>query len=125
VAEFLAQGLQRGAHGGGERVGVFVPHPVEQVFRADQLAVGAHQFGEHAELLAVERDGAVAAADLVASDVEVQVAAAQDGGDPGRRPPAERGHAGDEFAERERFGKVVVGAEQESLDPAVERTPPR
>jgi hypothetical protein len=51
-----------------------VPHPVEQVFGADEFSVGAHEFGEHAELLMPERDRPECAVDLVSADVEVEVA---------------------------------------------------
>ena len=54
LAELAAQRHDRDADGVGERVGVLVPHPLEQLLGADDATVGGHQHLEHAELLAGE-----------------------------------------------------------------------
>src|SRR6476646_2716423 len=63
-AESLAQGRDGDADGIGERVGVLVPSPLEQLFGADDAASGGDENLEHGELLPGERDVAPVAEDL-------------------------------------------------------------
>src|SRR4051812_20821524 len=55
-SETLAQRRDGDAHGVGERVGVLIPRPLEQLFGADDTALGDDEDFEHGELLAGQRD---------------------------------------------------------------------
>src|SRR4051812_15586753 len=70
LAEPLAQRRDGDAYGVGERVGVRVPRPLEQLLGADHPTVGGDQHLEHRELLAGEGDVPPVAVDLAAERVE-------------------------------------------------------
>src|SRR5947209_2947856 len=55
-AEALAQSRDRNANGVGERVGVLIPGPLQQLFGADDTSFGGDEHFEHGELLAGQRD---------------------------------------------------------------------
>src|SRR5262245_35430984 len=63
-AEALAQPRDGDPHGIGERVGVLIPRPPQQLLGADDAAFGGDQDLEHGELLAGQRDVAAVAVDL-------------------------------------------------------------
>src|SRR4051794_1570389 len=71
-AESFAQCRDRDAHGVGERVGVLIPGPTQELFGADDPAVGGDEDFEHGELLAGERDVAAVAVDLAAERIQPQ-----------------------------------------------------
>src|SRR4051794_13610853 len=70
LAEALAQCGDRDAHGVGERVRVLIPRPFQELFGADDTAIGSDENLEHRELLAGERDVAAVAVDLAAKRIE-------------------------------------------------------
>src|SRR4051794_13083856 len=63
-AEAFAQCRDRDAHGVGDRVGVLIPCPFQELFGADDAAFGSDEDFEHGELFAGERDVAAVAVDL-------------------------------------------------------------
>src|SRR5262249_30238759 len=71
-AEPFAQSRDRDAHGVRKRVSVLVPRPLQQLFGADDTAVGRDEYLEHGELLPGERDVVVVAVDLAAERIEPQ-----------------------------------------------------
>src|SRR4051812_45088872 len=71
-AEPLAQRRDGDADGVGERVGVLVPRPCQQLLGADDTAFGRDQHFEHGELLPGERDVAAVAVDLASERIEPQ-----------------------------------------------------
>ena len=117
VAELLAQRHHGHPYGRGERVGVGVPDPFQQLLAGHHAAARLEQLLQHAELLAGQVERRAAAGDHPPGLVEHQVA----DGEHRRRgrggPPAQRLHPGDQLVERERLGQVVVGAELQALDP--------
>ena len=112
-AEPFAQCRDRDAHGVGERVGVLIPRPFEELFGADDTAFGGDEDFEHGELLAGQRDVAAVAVDLAAERIQPQA------GDLAHRwpvvgaPAVECSEPEHEFLELEGLGEVVVGAELE------------
>src|SRR3954451_20376306 len=110
-AEAFAQCRDRDAHGVGERVGVPIPRPLQELFGADDTAFGGDENLEHGELLPGQRDVAPVAVDLAAERIEPQT-----GDLPHRRPvvraPAvERSEPEHELLEVERLREVVVAPE--------------
>ena len=98
-----------------ERVGVLVPHPIEQFLTADDGALRGHQRLENAELLAGEIDQLAAAALTVRLEESSSMSpAVRTGGAAGVVRRTQGADAGYEFLERERLGEVVVGAECET-----------
>src|SRR5438874_3114184 len=71
-AEAFAQCRDRDAHGVGERVCVLVPRPFQELFGADDAALGGDEHLEHRELLAGERDVAAVAVDLAAERIQTE-----------------------------------------------------
>src|SRR5512140_2031075 len=69
-AESLAQGRDRDAHGVGERVGVLVPCPLQELFGADDTTFGCDENFEHGELLPGQRDVAAVPVDLAAERIQ-------------------------------------------------------
>src|SRR4029079_7817677 len=63
-AESLAQSRDRDAHGVRERVGVLVPCPFQELFGADDTALGPDEDFEDGELLPRQCDVAAVAVDL-------------------------------------------------------------
>jgi hypothetical protein len=112
-AEALAQGRDRDADGVGERVGVLVPGPFQQVLRADDPALGGEEHLQHRELLAGERDVTSVAEHLPAERVEPQAPDLADRRPGVPAPAVERPQPQDELPQVERLGEVVVGTELE------------
>ena len=119
-AEALAQRRDGDAHGVGERVGVLVPRPLEQLLGADDAAFGGDEDFEHGELLAGQRDVAAVAVDLAAERIQPQAGDLAHGRPVVRAPAVERSEAEHELLELERLGEVVVGAELEPAGLVVE-----
>ena len=71
-AEPFAQSGDRDVHGVGERVGVLIPRPFQQLFGTDDTTFGSHEDLEHSELLPGQRDVAAVAVDLPAERVQTQ-----------------------------------------------------
>src|SRR6186997_1415608 len=71
-AEAFAQRRDGDAYGVGERVGVLVPGPFQQLFGTDDTTLRGDEDLEHGELLAGQRDVAVVAVDLAAERVHAQ-----------------------------------------------------
>ena len=71
-AEAFAQCRDRDAHGVGERVGVLVPRPRQELLGADDAAFGGDEDFEHRELLPGQRDVAAVAVDLAAERIQPQ-----------------------------------------------------
>src|SRR5436305_9107413 len=71
-AEPLAQSRDRDAHGVGERVCVLVPCSRQELFGADDTAVGGDEDLEHCELLSRQRNVAAVAVDLAAERIQAQ-----------------------------------------------------
>ena len=90
LAEALAQCRDRDAHGVGERVGVLVPRPLQQLLGADDTALGSDEHLEHRELLPGQRDVAAVAVDLAAERVEPQTRDLPHGRPVVRAPAVER-----------------------------------
>ena len=113
LTEPFAQGRDRDAHGVGERVGVLIPCPFEELFGADDAAFRSDEDVEHRELFPGERDVSAVAIDLAAKRVQPQACDL-----PYRRPtvgaPAvERPEPEHQLSELERLREVVVGAKLE------------
>src|SRR5688572_6811022 len=70
LAQAFAQGGDGDADGVGEGVGVLVPGPLQELFGADDPALGGDEHFEDGELLPGERDVASVAEDLPAEGVE-------------------------------------------------------
>src|SRR4029450_3924205 len=66
-AEPFAQCRDGDARGVGERVGVLIPRPFQELFGADDTAFGSDEDFEHGELFPGERDVAAVAGDLAAA----------------------------------------------------------
>ena len=71
-AEPFAQCRDGDAYGVGERVGVLIPRPLQQLFGADDTAFGSDEDFEHRELLPGQRDIAAVPEDLSAERVQPQ-----------------------------------------------------
>jgi hypothetical protein len=119
-AEPFAQGGDGDADGVGEGVGVLVPGALQQLFGADDPALGGDEDFEHGELLAGERDVAPVAEDLAAEGIQPQARDLVDRGPGVRASAVQRPQPHHELAEFERFGEVVVGAELEPGDLVVD-----
>src|SRR5262245_16397057 len=120
LAEPLAQSRDRDPHSIGERVCVLVPRLRQELFGADNAALGGNEDLKDGELLAGQRDVAAVAEDLPAERIESQTR------DLAHRRPVvctssvERSEAENELSELERLREVVVGAELESRGLVVE-----
>lgn len=79
-AEPFAQRGDGDAYGVGEGVDVLVPGPFEELFGADDPALGGDEDVEDGELFAGERDIASVAEDLPAEGVEPEARDLADGG---------------------------------------------
>ena len=112
-AEALAQRRDRDADGVGERVRVLVPRPLQQLFGADDTALGGDEHLEHRELLAGQRDVAAVAVDLAAERIEPQARDLEHRRPAVGAPAVERSETQHELLELERLREVVVGAEPE------------
>src|SRR5690242_2911460 len=112
-AEAFAQGRDGDAHGIGERVGILIPRPLQQLFGADDTAFGRDEYFEHGELLPRQRDVAAVAVDLAAERIQPQACDLSNGWPVVGTPALERSETEHEFLELERLGEVVVGAELE------------
>ena len=112
-AEPFAQCRDRDAHGVGERVGVLIPRPFQELLGADDAAFGSDEHFEHGELLAGERDVAAVAVDLAAERIQPQTRDLSHRRPVVRAPAVERSETEHELLELEGLGEVVVGAEPE------------
>src|SRR5262249_12879834 len=97
----------------GERVGVLVPRPFQQLLGADDAAFGGDENLEHCELLAGERDVAAVAVDLAAERIQAQARDLSHGWPALGTPAVESSDAEPQLLELERLRDVVVGAELE------------
>src|SRR5438552_3858714 len=113
VAEAFAQCRDSDAHGVGERVGVLIPRPFQELLGADDTAFGSDENFEHCELLAGERDVAAVAVDLAAERIQPQACDLSHGWPVVGAPAVKRSETEDELLEFERLREVVVGAESE------------
>ena len=113
LAEAFAQSRDRDAHRVGERVRVLVPRPCQQLFGADDTALGGDEDFEHCELLPGQRDVAAVAVDLAPERIQPQARDLSHGRPVVGAPAVERSEAEDELSELERLREVVVGAELE------------
>src|SRR4051794_6401469 len=111
--EPFTQPGDRDAHGVGERIGVLVPGPFQQLLSADDTALGGHQHFQYGELLASQRDMAAVAVDLPAERIQAQARDLPDGRAVVCTPAVERSESQHELAELERLREVVVGPEPE------------
>src|SRR4029077_74330 len=112
-AEAFAQGRDRDAHGVGERVGVLVPCPFQELFGADDTTFGGDENFEHGELLPGQRDVAAVPVDLAAERIQAQACDFPHGRPVVRTPAVECPEPEHELLQLERLGEVVVGAEPE------------
>ena len=112
-AEPLAQGRDRDAHGVGERIGVLVPRPLQELLGADHTAFGGDENFEHGELLPGQRDVPAVPVDLAAERVQPQASDLPHGRPAVRAPAVECPEPEHELPQLERLGEVVVGAEPE------------
>src|SRR3982074_2763818 len=71
-AEAFAQCRDSDAHGVGQRVGVSLPPPFQELFSADDTAFGSDEDFEHCELFPGERDVAAVAVDLATERIQTQ-----------------------------------------------------
>src|SRR5258706_7788678 len=88
-SESFAQCRDGDAYGVGERVGVLIPCPFQQLFGADHAAFGGDEDVEHGELLTGERDVAAVAVDLAAERIQTQAGDLPHGRPVVRAPAAE------------------------------------
>src|SRR3954471_17309593 len=112
-AEPFAQCRDGDAHGVGERVGVLIPGPFEELFGADDAAFGSDEDLEHGELLPGQRDVAAVAVNLAAERIQPQIRDLAHRRSVMRTPAVERSETEHELLELEGLGEVVVGAEPE------------
>ena len=110
------QPAHRRLHGGGERVGCLVPHPVEQLFRWHDPPGGGQQALQQRELPRAEVQSPSRARRGVPARVEGDVAVLQDGWHGGCRAPGQGPDPGDQLGEVKRLSDVVVRAEPEAVD---------
>ena len=101
------------AHGVRERVGVLVPCSRQEVFGADDTALGGDEDLEHRELLPGQRDVAVVAVHLAAERIQSQACDLSHGRPVVRAPAVECSETEHELPQLERLREVVVGAELE------------
>ena len=115
LTQLAAQRHHRDPHGRRERVGVLVPHPVEQLLAADHRAVRGEQRLEDPELLAGQVDQLAAAASPCAwTESSSMSPAVSTGGAAGvvRRPSART--RATSSANANGLAQVVVGTQREA-----------
>ena len=120
--QLAAQRADRDPHGVGERIGVLVPHVLEQRLLGQHLAGVGHEVAQEGELLGREverRDRPVGASWRAVSSSRSPTAST--GGGRAGVAPQQRAHPGQQLGEGERLHQVVVGAVVEPGDPVVER----
>jgi len=113
-AEALAQSRHSDAHGVGERICVLVPCSRQELFGADDTALGGDDDFEHRELLPGERDVAAVAVDLSAERIQPKTCDLSHRWSVVGAPAVERSETEHELSKVERLGEVVVGAELEA-----------
>src|SRR5579884_951676 len=71
-AEPFAQGRDSYPDRVGERVGVLIPCPSQELLSADHTPLGGDEYLQHGELLTGERDVATVSIDLAAERIQTQ-----------------------------------------------------
>lgn len=120
--ELPAQLAHADAHGAGERIGVGVPGPLQQLLRADGPTVRLQQQLEHRELLRREVQLPPVPRGRTPYGVEPDAVPFQLRRDRAGAAAAQRPDAGHQLRELERLAQVVVGAEVEPGDPVLHGT---
>src|SRR3954467_15075855 len=106
-AEAFAQRRDRDAHSVGERVCVLIPRSLQELFGADDTAVGSGEDIEDGELLPGQRDVAAVAVDLAAERIHPQTCDLSHRRPVVRTPSVQRSETQYELSELERLREVV------------------
>ena len=121
VAELGPQPADRRLDRGGERVGRFVPDPLQQFLGGDHPVPGREQALQQRELLRAEIKAPPGTERHPAARVERHVAALERGGQRRGGAAAKSADARGQLGEVERLGQVVVGAQPEAVHPVLDR----
>jgi hypothetical protein len=99
-----------------DRIALNTPDGLEELIAFEHLTLVTQEVLQHIELQRRQLDGAIAAADLVRSDVHDKVGAVEDLATRGLAPAKKCAHSRKELVVREGFDEIVVSAGVQSID---------